>query len=219
MSLDRSEAVIELGKRLVTQLKISNQDILCSWMAHYVAELINNVEECPDNQEHIELCSQEILNLWKHRTVLPNETRPFSDLEPILRTLVALDVSEKEYHYYYPALREAATADVDEATKGWIDLAIGLDYSARLLIRYALKSAAVKSASEAEPWIKLAQEAGAIEGAEDPVIRFFLDSEDEENESDKKAALEDKIVRLEGFNALSIELISSLKAELETLQS
>ena len=88
-----------------------------------------------------------------------------------------------------------------------------------MLIRYALRSAAEKSASEAEPWIKLAIEAGASQGAEAPVVRFVLDNNDEENELDlKKAALEEKLAKLEGFVALSTELIGSLKTELEELQ-
>ncbi|WP_232091254.1 AVAST type 3 anti-phage proein Avs3b [Alteromonas macleodii] len=220
MSLDRSEAVVELGKRLVTQLKVDSHDILSSWMAHHIAKLIDNVEKSSGESEAIEECSQAILSLWEHRAALPEHSRPLGQLEPIMRTLSALGVNQEEYHFYRPALREAAIADVDDATKEWLDLAIGLDYSARLLIRYALRSAAEKTASESESWVKLAREAGANEGADCRVVRFILDSDEEENEEkDIQAALEEKLTKLEGFVALANELVGNLKAELEAIKA
>lgn len=42
-SLERSSAVIDLGKRLVTQLKLGDDD-LAQWMAHALAERIKDAE-------------------------------------------------------------------------------------------------------------------------------------------------------------------------------
>lgn len=219
MSLNRSEAAVELGKRLVTQLSIDNHDVLSSWMAHQIAELINETEQDAGNSEAAEACSKAILRLWEHRSALPEHLRPLGDLDPVIRTFVALDVSNDEHHFYQPALREAATADVEGDVKEWLDLAIGLDYSARLLIRYALKNAAEKSVLKAEPWVQLALEAGATEGAEALLVRFVLD-EDENKESEiRKAKLEERLSKLGGFVALASEMIGSLEAELEALKS
>ncbi|WP_345863022.1 hypothetical protein [Shewanella algae] len=219
VSLNRSEAVIELGKRLVTQLSIDNHDILSSWMAHRIAELIKDAENCADDSEVAEACSTAILSLWEHRSSLPEHLRPLGDLEPVIRTLVALDVDDDEYHFYRPALREAATADVEGDVKEWLDLAIGLDYSARLLIRYALKNAAEKSVLKAEPWVQLALEAGANEGAEALLVKFTLDKEVNSELETKKAYLQERLSRLRGFVALASEAVGSLEAELEALES
>ena len=127
MSLDRSEAIIELGKRLVTQLSINDQDILSSWMAHHIAELIKEAEQCADDSAATEACSTAILSLWGHRSALPEHLRPLGELEPVLRTIVALDVNNDEHHFYGTALREAAVADVEGDAREWLDLAIGLD--------------------------------------------------------------------------------------------
>ncbi|QGS61886.1 hypothetical protein [Shewanella algae] len=219
VSLNRSEAAVELGKRLVTQLSIDNHDVLSSWMAHQIAELINETEQDAGNSEAAEACSKAILRLWEHRSALPEHLRPLGDLDPVIRTFVALDVSNDEHHFYQPALREAATADVEGDVKEWLDLAIGLDYSARLLIRYALKNAAEKSVLKAEPWVQLALEAGATEGAEALLVRFVLDDDENKESERRKAKLEERLSKLEGFVALASEMIGSLEAELEALKS
>ncbi|QYJ75320.1 hypothetical protein [Shewanella sp. FJAT-52076] len=219
MSLNQSEAVIELGKRLVTQLSIDNHDILSSWMAHRIAELIKEAEKCADDSEVAEACSTAILSLWEHRSALPKHLRPLGDLEPVIRTLVALGVSDDEHHFYRPALREAAIADVEGDVKEWLDVAIGLDYSARLLIRYALKNAAEKSVLKAEPWVQLALEAGANEGAEALLVKFTLDKEVNSELETKKAYLQERLSRLRGFVALASEAVESIEAELEALES
>ena len=36
-SLDRSKAVIDLGKKLVAELKLGD-DMMAQWMAHFIAE-------------------------------------------------------------------------------------------------------------------------------------------------------------------------------------
>lgn len=216
VSLGRSKAIVELGKRLVKQLKIDSHDILSSWMAHHIAEQINNVEKHPSEPEMAEACSQAILSLWRHRSALPEHIRPLSELEPTLRTLSALDVNKEKYHFYQLALREAETAYADDASKEWLELAIGLDYSARLLIGYALRSAAERAASKSESWVKLALEAGESEGVESHLVRFILYADEEEKEEDIiLAALEEKLTKLEGFVALANVLIDDLKAQLE----
>lgn len=216
MPLERSEAVVELGKRLVAQLKIDNHDILSSWMVHHIAELIENVEKSPTDPKAAEACSRAILNFWNHRAVLPENLRPLSSLEPILRTLSALDVDEEKYHFYRPALREASRANVDDASREWLDLAMGLDYSARLLIGYALRSAAEKAVSDSEPWVKLALEAGANQGLESHLVRFTLENEELEDENKgNHSALEKKLIKLEEFVSLTNSLIEDLRAELE----
>jgi hypothetical protein len=69
---------------------------------------------------------------------LPDQIRPLRDLEPVLRTLASLDVDQTQYRYYPEVLREAGMADADEDAQKWLKLAKGLDYSAGLLIQFAL---------------------------------------------------------------------------------
>jgi hypothetical protein len=218
VSLTRSKTVIELGKRLVGQLDVED-DLLASWMAHDIAQRINAAEKSSAEDKAVshDACAKAILELWRYRSALPDHLRPLGELEPVIRTLASLDVERTDHRYYPQALREAATADVDETTKQWLELAIGLDYSARLLIQFALRSAAQKAASKAESWVELAQQAGADEGAEGPVIRFILGQDEEgETDEDQQAALRDKLSRLENFATLAASLATDLRAQLDS---
>lgn len=217
MSLTRSEAVLKLGKKLVAQLD-GKDDLLASWMAHYIAQRIEVAQNAlPEDRGAAEAaCAEAILELWRHRSSFPAHLRPLAALEPIQRTLASLDVDRTDYRYHPVALREAATADADEPAKKWLDLAIGIDYTARLLLQLALRSAADRAASESEPWVELAREAGAEEGPETFVIRFVR-STDEIGEADgdkDKAALLDKVSRLEKFAKIATSLARDLRGEL-----
>lgn len=215
MSLTRSEAVIQLGKRLVQQID-AGDDLLASWMAHYIAQRIEIAQTAPpDEKEKAQnSCAKAIFELWEHRSAVPKHLRPFGELEPIIRTIASLDVEQTGHRYYPEALREAATAEADETTKQWLELAIGLDYSARVLIQFALRSAARSTASDAEAWVKLASEAGADEGNEAPIVRFLREKDLYEEAADDAAEWEERLSRLEGFAEFSSGLARELRVQL-----
>lgn len=214
MSLTRSKAVLELGRRLVAQLE-ADDDLMASWMAHDIAQRIEAAERAPaeDNAAAQDACAKAILELWRYRSALPSHLRPLGELEPALRTLASLDVDQTDYRYYPQALRAAATADADEATKQWLELALGLDYSARLLIQFALRSAAHRAASNADPWVELAREAGADEGIERTIVKIILvaDEVGDAGENEQDAALRDRISRLESLASLANTLARDLR--------
>jgi hypothetical protein len=81
-SLDRSRAVIELGKRLVVQLKLGD-DLLSQWMAHLIAERMDAVEHAlPEARTSAQdACAATVFQLWDHRNSLPAHIRPFRALE------------------------------------------------------------------------------------------------------------------------------------------
>lgn len=217
MSLIRSKAVLELGKRLVAQLS-AGDDLLSSWMAHDIAGRIEAAEKAPpkDKAAAKDACAKAILKLWRYRNALPHHLRPLGEIEPVRRTLASLDVDRTDHRYYADALREAVIADVDENTKRWLKCALDVDYTARLLIQFALRSAADHAASDAERWVELAREAGAEEGIERLVVRFIV-GEDEASESDenrKDAALREKVSRLESFAKAASSLAADLRNQL-----
>lgn len=219
VSLTRSKAVLELGKQLVSQLD-ANDDLLASWMAHDIAQRIESAEKVPPEGKVAaqDACAKAILELWRYRSAVPRHLRPLGELEPVLRTLASLDVERTDYRYYPQTLRKAATADADEVTKQWLELAIGLDYTARLLIQYALRSAAHRAASQAEAWVELALQAGVDEGPEGIIVKFILgdDEAGEVSEDKQNAALRDKLSRLESFADLAASLAKDLRAQLSS---
>lgn len=76
-SLDRSKAVIELGKRIVAGLKLGD-DVTAQWIAHMVAEKISAAEHASEDMRDAAIaeCVDVVLKLWAHRYTLPPYMRP-----------------------------------------------------------------------------------------------------------------------------------------------
>jgi hypothetical protein len=196
----------------------AGDDLLASWMAHYIAERMEAAENARDEDRGPaqDACAKAILELWQYRSALPEHLRPLGAVEPVVRAIASLDVDQDDYRYYPHALREAATAHADEETKQWLDLAFGLDYSARVLISFALGSAAQRTAADAAAWVDLARQAGAETGPEQYVIKFVAapDESDETKEDEDVAKLKERLSRLESFAKLSAVLIRDLRTQL-----
>jgi hypothetical protein len=62
------KSVLQLGKALVVQLK-TEDDLLASWMAHYVSERIGEAEDATGDAKVVaeEAAARAILELWSYR--------------------------------------------------------------------------------------------------------------------------------------------------------
>jgi hypothetical protein len=141
----RSDTILQLGRKIVDELGLDQSvDTLGRWMAHYIAELIQSAEAAQgdDRPEKLSCCANAILDLWKHRSVLPSGKRPFEDFEPILRALESLDLYDDTRRYFRLAQTAAGEDEQHAETKKWLDLGEQIDDSARILIRYCLARAA-----------------------------------------------------------------------------
>lgn len=197
-------------------------DTLGRWMAHYVAELIDEAERTfgPEKAAAQHRCFTAILELWSHRAEFPRGMRPHQALEPILRVMESLDIAT-EHPRYYPSAQPSENDTQSAEAENWLDLARGLDYSAKLLIRYCLSQAADLATDKSKEWVKLAEAAGANSGISEIFIRFIstvedLDDEGELNKGLRKD-LEDRLQRLQGFRTLTEGLAEHLQAELDKL--
>jgi hypothetical protein len=217
-SLMPTKSVLQLGKALVVQLK-TEDDLLASWMAHYVAERIGEAEDATGDAKVVaeEAAARAILELWSYRNYLPAHLRPFDKLEPIQRALASFDIEETDYRYYPAVLRELAPADADEDVRKCLDIAIGLDYSARVLIKAILRTAAKSASDHAEPWIQLVLETGVDGGIEREIVDFVrgVDEEEAENQDRLDSIRFDLISRLEIFAELAATFARELRDESE----
>lgn len=216
------KGILAIGKALIKELSLEpGDDTLCRWMAHYIAELIVGAESATaeDRQEKHTKCAETILALWKHRYELPNGKRPFEDFEPIFRTIESLDPDNDTPRYFRSVRNASVKADVNADSRKWLDLAEGLDYSAKMLIRYCLEQASQDALDKSEEWVRLAEAAALEDGMDIPVIRFIT----AENElatasgTDERARelLEDRINRLNAFKEMADALASDLRRKLE----
>lgn len=222
----RDKAIIHLGRKLIQELGLDQDvDTLGRWMAHYIAELIQDVKDA--NQEErsgkMQACSEAILSLWKHRHELPNGKRPFEEIEPILRSLESLDPEDSMPRYFRSVKNTAYdTSDQDEAMS-WLNLIDGLDYSAKLLIRYCLTQAAQTALDKSAEWVALAEAAGMDNGIESFIIRVISDEDSLLKASDpgenERKRLQDRIDRLEVFLNLVTIKVSELKQQVQQAQA
>jgi hypothetical protein len=214
----QSEAVLRLGRRLVEELGLAEStDTLARWMAHHIAELIEDVEKADGvyKAEKTVKCRQAIVDLWQHRHELPDGKRPFEDLEPVLRALSSLDPDGGTHRYFRASSRPHGEEDERSDTERWLELAEGLDASARILICYCLGQAAVGASEEMKEWLLLAEAAALGHETEFPIIRIIvgegdLVTEPDPNEQERKE-LEERIQRLEGFRDMAQSVADTLR--------
>ncbi|ONM42920.1 hypothetical protein BXT89_15370 [Halopseudomonas pachastrellae] len=212
-SLDRSKAVIELGKRIVAGLSLG-EDVTAQWMAHLVAEKISSAENAPDNVRDSAVmdCVDVILKLWAHRHALPPYMRPLRELDPLLRTLNSLGVNEEDSLRFFA--RPPSGAELDGATadeKNLFEFAIAVDQAARELIRYALSAAAERSVNEVNPWLEAVIESGLETNVELRISRFITEGLLESQKEAHRRAMLDRADRLESFAKAALSLASEMR--------
>lgn len=189
-------------------------------MAHYIAELIEAAEavKSEDRPAKLKQCADAIVSLWEHRHQLPDGRRPFEDFEPILRALESLDPANTTPRYFR-SQRVVVDKTKQPEAKKWLDAIEGLDYSARILIRYCLAQAAQTAIDKSQEWVALAQAAGLKDDMDLPVIRIItnegeLTNASKPDESARKE-LQDRISRLEAFKKTADAIASDMRRQLK----
>ncbi len=222
----RSDSILALGKKIVDELGPDQSvDTLARWMAHYIAEKIEDAEAATGEARDKKMseCSDLILQLWAHRSELPNGKRPFEDFEPIFRVLKSFDLDDTMPRYFREARLAADLNDEDELVAQWLNMASELDYTARMLIRYCLAMVAQDAVDKSRDWVKLAEEVTKENDIDIRIMRLVTDDVDdlntEEPDDPKKRKIEDLLKRLEAFTDFSNELSSHFRQQLEQTTS
>jgi len=218
----RSDRVLKLGEKIVNELGLDQTvDTLGRWMAHYIAEKIGNVEVATgeDCAQKMSECSDAILRLWAHRSTLPNGKQPFEDFEPIFRALQSLDPDDTTPRYFRQARSATNENDEDAQTTQWLSLAAGIDYTARILIRYCLTAAAQSAVDKSREWVALVETIAKEDDIDIKIVRVIIDNVDALNTEKlgdlKKEKIEDLLKRLDGFTHLASTLSSHLRQQLD----
>ncbi|HHK4224546.1 TPA: hypothetical protein ACQTXI_003037 [Pseudomonas aeruginosa] len=216
--LARSKSVIALGKRIVASLS-QDEDLTSEWMAHLIAERINAVEKAQpeDRAEAEEACVQEILRLWEHRYKAPARFNPLREIEPIARSLAALDPEREEFRYYSEALGLAREEDCKNPSD-WLKLALQINHTSKDLIRFSLQQGGREAFATPEFKGAFDEAIGANVDldVEIRLARFIAENDDLEEllaQAAEKSTRE-KIAQLERFAALSMQMAEKLKQSL-----
>lgn len=93
------EEIIKLGKKLVKELNlVYSGNTLARWMSHYLAELMQGIDEAKTEEEKKTLkkeCCEVILQLWSQNEALPIR-KPLDDLRPVIEVLHTLKQKHEE---------------------------------------------------------------------------------------------------------------------------
>jgi hypothetical protein len=190
-----------------------------------VAEQVTG-EEKSQTEQH---CFETILKLWQHRSSLPNGHRPFESFEPIFRALSRLDPDNTSpFFYSSPNHRTAESpeqADNLDDVEPWLDIAKGIDRTARLLLRYVFRQAALTAANDkTATWL---ENAVAPSRNGDVLTIVYLMTSEADKDDDRASQhrslrmneLSSMIETLDQFVELSRNLRASLANELDTISN
>lgn len=87
------EEIIKLGEKLVKELGLEySANTLSRWMSHYIAELIQKIDNTDSKEEKKSLqqeCCDVVLKLWSQKENLPIK-KPLEDLKPVIEVLQVL---------------------------------------------------------------------------------------------------------------------------------
>jgi hypothetical protein len=230
-NLEIQKHIIDLGKALVVELGVEpGVDTLARWMAHYIAEQMEIAENATgDNKSEAEQhCFETILELWQHRSSLPNGRRPFESFEPIFNALARLDPENSTpYFYSDPDFRsresDDSSEDLDEVQQ-WLSVARGIDHAARVWLEYVFHQAALKAADEKTiAWLENAANL-SIGDDVSTIVRFVkvtteVESEEtaEQEKRAKQEKLKSRIKQLDAFIDFNQSLRIAFVAELEAM--
>ena len=208
-------------------------DTLARWMAHYIAEHIITAENATEDEKATveQRCFEIVLKLWQHRSSLPDGRRPFESFEPIFRALDGLD-QEKERSFYclffydhLSKLDEESTPVTDDIQE-WIDIALGIDRAARVLIDFAFKQAANNAVDEkTSTWLEGITKATIRDESSLVISLLLADKNDQDGDDserirqDQEQHLRSKIEKLDAFSDFSNSIRAVLVNELENIDS
>lgn len=215
-SLDRSKAVIELGKRIVAGLELSN-DVTAQWMSHLVAEKILAAEQSPEatRNDATAECVDVILKLWAHRYKLPPYMRPLRELDPLLCTLNSLGVDGADgLRFFTRPPNDEELEGATEEEKQLFDFAIGIDHAARELIRHVLGAAAERSVGLVNPWLEEAVKGNLDATIELRIANFAIDGLLKRQDAANQQAMLDRIEKLESFAEVALSLAGEMRKTL-----
>lgn len=215
-SLDRSKAVIELGKQIVAGMKLGD-DVVAQWMAHHVAEKISAAEQAPSDTRDaaVAACIDAIFKLWANRHTLPPYMRPLRELEPLLRTIKSLGVDEAdEPRFFSHAPHDEELVGATDKEKELLGFAIGIDHAARELIRYLLSAAAERSSEATRLLLDNIVKGGLDAEVELRVSRFVAEGLLKANEEAQKTAMLARIEKLKSFANAALFLAEEMKKTL-----
>jgi hypothetical protein len=147
-----NQEVISLGKVIISELGMGIEcNTPARWLVHYIAENIHKSENSQGYEKEAaeKNCIDAIFKLWHHRSELPRAIKPFTDFDSVIRGLSKLDDSNQgPYYNQFSQFENKIDESESEESKKWVDIAISIDKTARILVSESFKLAANSALTE-----------------------------------------------------------------------
>ncbi|MBX8554306.1 hypothetical protein K5D43_07410 [Pseudomonas cichorii] len=221
---EHSEAILALGKKLVTEQGFDGSvDTLGRWMAHHIAELIQEAESANDDARPVKMAHvrEAVLALWSHRHVLPNSRSPFAGMEPIFNALESLDPDTPHFKYFSTSSSPDISDEESEEVQKYVEMAKAVDRASKVIVSFCITEAAQRALDSSKEWVQLASKADADEGFDITLIRIIADRSDlmkEPNPATKRRrVLNDRKQKLETLLVGASDILESINIQLGEL--
>lgn len=213
-----------LGKKLVTEQGFDGSvDTLGRWMAHHIAELIQEAESASDDDRPVKMANvrEAVLALWSHRHVLPNGRSPFAGMEPIFNTLESLDPDTPNFRYFSTSSAPGTNDKESEEVQTYVEMAKIVDRASKVIVNFCIAEAAQRALDSSKEWVQLASKAEADEGFDIRLIRIIADRNDlikaPNPATKRRRILNDRKQKLEALLVGASEVLESIDAQLDEL--
>lgn len=217
-----SDDVLVLGRKIVDEFKLDETvDTLGRWMAHHIAKKIKEAENATDEaQVQVESeCVDNILEFWAHRNQLPNGKRPFEDFEPIFRTLQNLCTENGNSRYFPELILRTNENNENDKTKQWLNKALKLDDTAKIMIRYCISNAAQEAVDKKREWVKFAESIASEDDIDIKTLCMIVKNSEAFNPKNpddrEKEKIENILKKLEEFTEMASTLSLHLRQKLD----
>lgn len=213
-----------LGKKLVTEQGFDGSvDTLGRWMAHHIAELIQETESASDDDRPVKMANvrEAVLALWSHRHVLPYGRSPFAGMEPIFNALESLDPDTPHFRYFSPSSAPGTNDKESEEVQTYVEMAKTVDRASKVIVNFCLAEAAQRALDSSKEWVQLASKAEADKGFDITLIRIIADRNDlmkaPNPATKRRRILNDRKQKLEALLVGASEVLESIDAQLGEL--
>jgi hypothetical protein len=221
------EEILRLGKKLIKELElVYTVNTLARWLGHYLAELMNNIDNCESEEKKSELqkeCCNVILELWEKRERIPIE-KPTEKLKPIIDIISLLKKNE------HPFIRHRFLNNnngLRNKNSNWFSfLEIVKNNSERIYRKSLISMISEELLEKDKEWI---EEHGSFLSDDEKSVVEYLASikeieisfiDDSEKEITEKDKVENLFNELEGqINEQKQELLKLKKSMLHNLKS
>jgi hypothetical protein len=225
------QKIIDLGKTIVKELELDpGVDTLAKWMAHYVAEKIELVENLTGKEmkRAQKECFETILKLWEHRWSIPRGKPFLKDFESLFETLEKLNRNKGTPFFVPPEIQFDFKGKNDKEytneAKSHFDTALRVDRIARSLICDLLNKAVSGLELTGKRRELMRNAIDLIDYPDTRIIRFISNYDElqeikEDDETKKRINdLQKRINDLEEFSSIRDSLLDGYKKELSEIE-